>query len=143
MSKINYLAVAIAAIAAFMASAVWYIVFSHQYFELRGINPNDTAATAMPAWQALTVLVRHLVIAFALAYFVARLGIVGWKSALQLGLLLWIGFPAVLLAGSVIHDNVPWMLAAIHAGDWLVKILLMTVILGVWLRSKTRGMIQK
>jgi Protein of unknown function (DUF1761) len=135
MSKINYLAVAIAAIAAFMASAVWYIVFSHQYFELRGINPNDTAATAMPAWQALTVLVRHLVVAFALAYLVARLGIVGWKSALQLGLPLWIGFPAVLLAGSVIHDNVPdnvpWMLAAIHAGDWLVKILLMTVILGV------------
>jgi len=35
------------------------------------------------------------------------------------------------------------MLAAIHAGDWLVKILLMTVILGVWRRSKTRGMIQK
>jgi len=97
----------------------------------------------MPAWQALTLLVRHFVVAFALAYLVARLGIVGWKSALQLGLLLWIGFPAVLLAGSVIHDNVPWMLAAIHAGDWLVKILLMTVILGVWRRSKTRGMIQK
>jgi hypothetical protein len=24
------------------------------------------------------------------------------------------------------------MLAAIHAGDWLVKLLLMSVILGVW-----------
>jgi hypothetical protein len=30
------------------------------------------------------------------------------------------------------------MLAAIHAGDWLVKLLLMTVILGVW-RKGGRG----
>jgi hypothetical protein len=33
---------------------------------------------------------------------------------------------------SVVHENVPLMLAAIHAGDWLVKLLLMAVIIGVW-----------
>ncbi len=63
MSKLNYWAVIIAVIVTFVASAVWYIVFSHQYFELRGINPNDAAATAMPAWQVLVVLARHLVVA--------------------------------------------------------------------------------
>jgi hypothetical protein len=34
--------------------------------------------------------------------------------------------------GTVVHEDVLLMLAAIHAGDWLVKLLLMAVILGVW-----------
>lgn len=33
-----------------------------------------------------------------------------------------------------VWDNVSWKLAAIHAGDWLVKLPLMAVILGVWRR---------
>ncbi len=54
------------------------------------------------------------------------------SGAVQLGALLWIGFPVVLLVGSVIWENVPWKLAAIHAGDWLVKLLLVTIIVGLW-----------
>jgi hypothetical protein len=134
MRGINPWAIIVAVIVTFMGSAVWYILLSHQYFELRGIDPNDSAATAMPAWQILVLLVRHLVLAIVLAYLIIRLGIVGWKSALQLGFLLWIGFPVVLLAGAVANDNVPLALAAIHAGDWLVKLLVMAVILGVWQR---------
>ena len=53
-------------------------------------------------------------------------------GAVRLGLVLWIGFPFVLLTGSTMWEDVPWTLAAIHAGDWLVKTLLMTAILGVW-----------
>jgi hypothetical protein len=47
----------------------------------------------------------------------------------------WIGFPVVLLAGSVFHENVPFRLAALHAGDWLVKLLVIAVIVGVWHRT--------
>jgi hypothetical protein len=60
------------------------------------------------------------------------LGITGWISAVKLGLWLWIGFPFMILVGSVLWDKVPWKLAAIHAGDWLVKLLVMAIILGVW-----------
>jgi hypothetical protein len=62
------------------------------------------------------------------------LEVVEWKRALNLGVWLWIGFPVVLLSGSVMWQNVPWMLTAIHAGGWLVKILLIAVMLGVWRR---------
>ena len=41
-----------------------------------------------------------------------------------------IAFPVVLLTGSVVHEKVPWRLAAIHAGDWLVKLLLVTLVVG-------------
>jgi hypothetical protein len=39
---------------------------------------------------------------------------------------------ATILLGSVVHENVPLMLAAIHAGDRLVKLLLIAVIVSVW-----------
>lgn len=51
---------------------------------------------------------------------------------MALALALWVAFPAVLLAGSVFHERVPVPLAAIHAGDWLIKLLLITGIVGLW-----------
>jgi hypothetical protein len=86
------------------------------------------------------VIGQSLVVAFVLAYFVEHLGIVDWKGAVGFGALLWV-FPAMILLGSVVHENVPLMLAAIHAGDWLVKLLLITVILGVWPigRGRSKG----
>jgi hypothetical protein len=73
-----------------------------------------------------------MVLAYVLAYFVVRLGVTGWPSAIQFAVLAWIGFPVLLLAGSVMWENVPWKLAAIHAGDWFLKILLMVIILSRW-----------
>jgi hypothetical protein len=32
----------------------------------------------------------------------------------------------------VIHENVPLRLATIHAGDWLMKLVVITAVVGVW-----------
>ena len=137
MRRKNYLAVLVAAVAAFVVSSVWYTIFGNAWVELRGIDPATAPDTATPAWTMLFVVFQSLVVAFMLAYFVGHLGIVDWKGAVRLGALVW-GFPAMILLGSVVHENVPLMLAAIHAGDWLVKLLLMSVILVVW-RNGGRG----
>jgi len=55
-----------------------------------------------------------------------------WTDGLVLGLALWIGFPFVLWTGAMLHENTPLELAAIHAGDWLVKLLLIGVIVSIW-----------
>ena len=128
----NYLAVLVAAVAAFVVSSAWYTIFGNAWMELRGIDPATAADMGTPpAWTMLFVLAQSLIVAFLLAYFVGHLGIVDWKGAVRLGALVWV-FPAMILLGSVVHENAPLMLAAIHAGDWLVKLLLMSVILGVW-----------
>jgi len=138
MLRMNYYwAVVAAAVAGFVASLAWYAVFGGATMELRGIDPVTAADMETPVWTMLFVVFQSLVVAFMLAYFVVPLGIVDWKGAVRLGALVWI-FPAMILLGSVVHENVPLMLAAIHAGDWLVKLLLMTVILGVW-RKDGRG----
>lgn len=52
-------------------------------------------------------------------------------SGLVLGLALWIGFPLVLWIGAAFHEHTPVKLAAIHSGDWLIKLLLVAVLVAV------------
>jgi hypothetical protein len=124
--SMNFLAIVVAAVAAFVASLVWYTVFGNAMMKL-----SEAADTGASVWTMLFVIVQSLVVAFMVAYFVGSLGVTDWRGAVSVGALLWI-FPFLILLGSVVHENVPSMLAAIHAGDWLVKLLLITVIVGVW-----------
>jgi hypothetical protein len=133
MLEINDLAVLAASVAAFVVSSVWYIIFGKARMKHLGLDANAIADMQKPqAWKMIGEFARSIIVAYVLAYFVVHLDITDWMGAVQLGILMWIGFPFVLLVGSVIWDNVPWKLAAIHAGDWLVKILLFAVILCVW-----------
>jgi len=38
----------------------------------------------------------------------------------------------VLLTGSVIWESAPRQLAAIHAGDWLLKLVVISILVGLW-----------
>ena len=130
MTGINLVAVGVAVLAAFVMSTVWYIVFAKHRRKLSG-----AAAADMKRPQPLKIageLIRSFLLAYVLAYLLVHTGVAGLTGAVRLGLVLWIGFPFVLLTGSIMWEGVPWKLAAIHAGDWLVKTLLMTAILGVW-----------
>lgn len=73
-------------------------------------------------------LVRGFVVATAVAVLVAGHGLAG---ALLLAVALWVASPVVLLSGSVFHERVPATLAAIHAGDWLVKLVVIAVVVTV------------
>src|SRR5260370_2916088 len=105
--------------------------------EVGEMTPAALADMRPPAGELLGEFVKNLVTALVLAHFVVRLGVGDWKGAVQLGLWVWVGFQAMLLMGAVLHEKMPWMLYAIHAGDAFVKTLLMTVILGGWRREKT------
>jgi len=129
MLGINYLAVVVATVVAFVGSAVWYMVFGKQRTALSSAAASQTRPSPR---MVLIELVRTLVLAAILSGLVARLGIADWSGAVGLALALWIGFPVILLSGSVMYENVPWKLAAIHAGDWLVKLLIITLILSLW-----------
>ena len=126
--KVNYFAVVAAAVAAFIVSAAWYIGFGNELAKLSAVYADRQAP---PAWTMLAEFGRSLIIAYLLARFALLLGVDSWKGALRLGVWIWV-FPAAILVGSVLHENYPWMLASIHAGDWLIKLLVMSLIIGVW-----------
>ncbi|MCI0330082.1 MAG: DUF1761 domain-containing protein [candidate division Zixibacteria bacterium] len=136
MEGINYWAVVVSALAAFVVGAVWYspLLFGKAYLELRGIVPGAVADITPSAAELLGEFVRNFVIAFVLAHFLVGLGFDNWKGAMQLGLWVWVGFQAMMLLGALLHERMPLMLYAIHAGDALLKTLLMAAILALWRR---------
>jgi hypothetical protein len=135
MVQVNYLAVLVAAITVFVLGWLWYspFLFYKPWMRARGVDPAVAMAGAkMPAGKLVIELVRCIVLAYVIARFVALLGITSWMGAVHFGVMLWIGFPVILLVGSVLWDNTPVKVAAIHAGDWLVKLLVIPIIVTVW-----------
>src|SRR6266540_3835889 len=133
MPGINFLAVLVAAVAAFVASALWYspLLTGKEYVKVRTAQ-GVTAESKMPPGKIVAEFARELIIALVLAHFIVGLGVTGWMGALHFGLIVWIGFWATILLGGVIHEKMPWKLYAIHAGDGFLKIILMSLIIGVW-----------
>ena len=133
MIKINYLAVLAAAVATFVVGGLWYspLLFGNTYLALRGLDPAAASQTAMSVGEVVAEFARWLLVAFVLARLMALLGIASLSSTLTFGLWMWLAIYTAL-AGSVLHESTPWRLYAIHVGDGLVKIVLITTIIGLW-----------
>lgn len=130
MPELNWLAIVVAAVAVFVVSTVYYIVFTSQLKQLSAAYADADARP--PAWKPVVEVVRSLVVGTLVAGLVSIIGIADLVGALQLALALWIGFPVVLLLGSVIWEKVPPMLAVIHSGDWLLKLVVIAMIVTLW-----------
>lgn len=111
--------------AAFLLSSIWYICFGSIRAELLD-RTNAASAHPAPAQVAFEIL-RTLIVAVALGAALRRFDATTRRQALQLALQLFIAFPAVLLLGSVVWDHVPLALAAIHGGDWLIKLIVVAL----------------
>lgn len=119
-------AVLVASVAAFVVSSVWYTAFGNVWARL---SPAGAAARPSP-WRMGAEFGRTLVLVAVFALLASAVH--GLLPTLGLAVLLWAGFPVVILAGSVLHERVPVRLAALHAGDWLVKIAVVALVVGVW-----------
>ena len=130
MFGINFLAVVVAALAAFVVSAAWYIVWGPELAKVSAAFAQGMQKRQ--PWKMLVVIVQSFIVALVLAYFLGLIGNVDWLGAVMVGVLLWIGLAAMQWVGSILWEKVPVKMAAIHAGDWLVKLVLIAVIVGVW-----------
>ena len=132
--KISYTAVVVTGLMAFALSLLWYspLLFGNIWMALR-----DAPVNPLPGWTFAFAPLREIITAFLLAHLIVRLGIMNWKSALGLALALWFAFYFVQLAGAVLWDNRPWQLGLVHGGDWLMKMIFMSVVLSAWHSRKT------
>jgi Protein of unknown function (DUF1761) len=117
----------VAAVASFAVASAYYAMLGRQLAELGGAAGQPPRAWLVPAAE----IGKGLVLALSVAWLAAVGDLVGWTDGVVLGLALWAAFPVMLLSSSVVHENVAWKLAALHAGDWLVKLLLIAVIVTV------------
>jgi thiosulfate reductase cytochrome b subunit len=123
------LGIAVAAVAALILSSVYYAAATP--LERRAVGEAALDRGRPQPWKVLTEVVRTAVVAAAFAWIAHRAEDLNVSHALELALIMWVGFPLVLLTGSVIWEKVHPATAAMHAGDWLLKLLLIAVILGL------------
>ena len=130
MVDVNVVAVVVAAVVAFAFAGAYYSVFAGR---LATLGPAWAERPSVPAWPSMAFeLVKGALIALVVAALLDRLAVAGALGGLALALVLWVAFPVMILAGSVIHEHVPTALAAIHAGDWLAKLVIIALILTIW-----------
>ena len=127
--KINYIAAVVTGLAAFALSLLWYspFLFGNIWLALR-----NAPVHPLPGWTFLFAPLREIISAFLLTHLIVRLGVNNWKNALGLGFVLWFSFYFVQLTGAVMWDNLPWQLGLVHSGDWLMKMLFMSLLLNAW-----------
>ena len=123
MNLSSFARLLLAALAAFIFSGLYYgLVVGATWRELSGASD---AAGAMALWQPLAQFARNLVVAAALTVVFRRASITSLRSAIGLSTVLWLGFQAMAIAGSVIHEQYPLALYAIHTVDQLGTMLVM------------------
>jgi hypothetical protein len=130
MDSINFLAVIVVTLIAFVMSTGYYIVFGKTRNQSLGVK-QQTDFRPAPA-KVATELLRTFILCVAVAILLAWTQRTTAAGGLELAFVLWVAFPGILLWGSVMWDKVPTKLALIHAGDWLLKLALMGLVLGGW-----------
>lgn len=124
--------VLIATVSAFVVSSLWYIALTPLEVRLLGAAAPARGGRPAPAKVGLEFL-RGALVAAVIAGVARTAHLHGAGSVVLLGLALWVGFPLVLLSGSVIWERVAPVTAMLHAGDWLLKVVVISSIVGIWL----------
>jgi hypothetical protein len=121
-------------LAGFAASIVWYspLLFGDV---LQALD----STPAPPAWAMLFAPLREMATAYVLARLIRRLALFDVRRAAALGAGLWLAFHAVMMSGAALFSGMNPTVAAIHAGDWLMKLTLISVLLAWWFGRGARG----
>ena len=128
---VNYLAVAVAAIAGYAAGAVWYMSLSKPWMAAQGfavetIHPNRSAVPF------IVTFVADVVMAFMLAGIIGHLGQVTLRNGMIAAVLIWLGFVLTTLATNYSFSRRPFKLLAIDSGHGLLVLVLQGVVIGAW-----------
>ena len=123
----NYLAILIAAVAAYVWGAAYYMTLSKQWLAAVGIaQPNRSAAPFIISFVAL------LVMAFVLAGSIGHLGPgnVSIKNGIISGVIIWAGFVATTVVVNNAYPGRKIMLSIIDGIHWLGVLVIQGAVIG-------------
>jgi hypothetical protein len=128
----NYLAIVVAAIAAYIFSAIYYTALSKPWMKAADIKKNRKMET--PWLPFVIAAVADLVMAWMLAGVVGHLGPgqVNVKNAVLSGAFIWFGFVLTTVAVNYAFAGRKPLLTVIDTAQWLGALLLMGAIIGLF-----------
>ena len=132
-SGVNYLAIVIAAIVAWLAGAGWYVALGRTWMAALGWTPERAqAARSEPgAYRPfLYTFVAELIMAWTLAGLLGHIGPLSLRSGVISAALCWLGFVITTMLTNNSFARRDWRLLWIDGGHWLLVLLLMGAIIG-------------
>ena len=128
---VNYVAVLVAAVAAFLAGAIYYGAFGKAWMKAARIEP---ANAKMSITLIATSFISELIMAWTLAGIIGHLGQgeITIRNGLISGALVWFGFMATTLTVNQRYQGFGWNLSIIDGIHWLIVALLMGGIIGAF-----------
>jgi len=131
-SGVNYLAVLIAAVAAFAWGAVYYMVLSKQWLAAVGRTKADFDAQCRTPTPFVVSIVALLVMAWVMAGTLGHLGAgqVTAKNGIVSGLFLWLGYIVTIMAMSNVYGGRKTALTFIDSGHWIGVLVIQGAIIG-------------
>jgi hypothetical protein len=132
---INYLAIAIAAVAAWLASAAWYTSLGGIYMAALGKTPEQAKCDRTKPGAFLPfiyALVANLIIGWMLAGLLGHLGAgqVTLRNGALSGAFLWFGFILTTIAVNYSFAGRDRRLFFIDVGNWLIVLLVIGAVVG-------------
>jgi Protein of unknown function (DUF1761) len=133
---LNYLAIVIAAIVAWVAGAVWYTSLGKIWTQAQGLMPekmHENKSKPGAYLPFIYCLVAELVMAWVLAGLMAHLGAgqVTLLNGVVSGAFCWLGFVITTLVVGNTFALRDLRLIWIDGGHWLIVLLLMGAIIGL------------
>ena len=125
----NYVAILVAAIAAFAFGGVYYTVLSKLWIKAARLKPEEMKKSAAPF---ITSFVAELIMAWILAGVIGHLGtsqVTFWNGVIS-GAFIWLGFIATTLAVTQRYQGFGWGLTFIDALHWLGVAVIMGAVIG-------------
>ncbi len=134
--SVNFVAVLAAAIAAWLAGAVWYGVLAKPWMAALGWTEADmkdaSGKRVVPAVPMVVSFVAELVMAYFLAGLLYHLGGPNPMRGAIAGALIWAGFVVTSNAVNNAIQKRTLMLTVIDNGHWLLVLVTMGVVLGLF-----------
>ncbi len=128
---LNYVAIPLAAVAAFLFGALYYGLFGKPWMKAARIEPQQGKTPLTPF---ITGFIAELIMAWVLAGVIGHLGFgqVTPLNGIISGAFIWFGFMATTIATNQRYQGFGWTLTLIDAGHWLGVALIMGGVIG-WL----------
>jgi hypothetical protein len=128
-SAVNWLAVIVAALLAWLFGAAWYMSLSKPWLKATRIDPKTMQRSALPF---IVSFIAELVMASVMALVVGAMtgGEPTLLAGLVFGFVLWLGFVATTLSVNHRYENFGWDLTLIDGGHWLGVVLIIGAVIG-------------
>ncbi len=135
-TDINYWALLVSAIATMILGMIWYNpnVFGSAWMRLSGIVMPSKEEMKQKGMTASYILafIGAIVTSIIISHMLTWTGAVSITDGLLLSFIVWIGFIATSMLGSVLWEGKPWTLYILNAGYQLVSFALTSIILILW-----------